>query len=44
LKQFRTTSKRKKFRSDISEEIKINAAFESDDYAGSDWDEIEMRK
>jgi len=44
FKQYRNSSKRKKFRSNVSEEMKINAAFESDDFSGGGWDEIDMRK
>ena len=44
FRQYKDTSSRKKLRNDISEEIKINAAFESEEFAGGGWDEIEMRK
>ena len=44
VKQVRGVSSRKKFRNNISEEMKINAAFESEDFASGGWDEIDMRK
>ena len=44
FRQYKDSSNRKKLRKDITEEIKINAAFESDEFAGGGWDEIEMRK
>ena len=44
FRQIKSTSNRKKFRDNISEEMRINAAFESDEFSTGGWDEIEMRK
>jgi hypothetical protein len=45
LRQYKDTSKRKKLRMDISEEMKVHAAFEAEEVSASGgWDEIDMKK